>query len=351
MLDAKELENVATQALFESFLNPDVLSEMPLSPEIKSEISSYHADIASQPLVTLGTLDDPALTNRVASWVSVLHFERNLGNALDAMAACEAILTQLLNVQVLYSQLQDSPAVDEQKQLVELLKDTFVRKRLELFEYTKAAKIGLRVCCGFPYSDLEPDPDLTSNKRTLLIISDLTRTFLRQDSETVIPLSLKHAQGSSGQYLSNWKTDLTAARNDGDPMETDLLRINLGDVPDFSDQDTYRRRVLGVGISVVDKRSLAATSGARPHRDRWNMALRDASGGVRISPTYSETLPEIPLNGASGYEIVWSRMEKVVNFSPDRTWEIKVPSRSLLGNAKTEIEDVVLHFHVAEQRA
>ncbi|MDC0660906.1 hypothetical protein N6L27_23115 [Leisingera sp. SS27] len=351
MIDAIELENVATQALFESFSNPELLVDLPISSEVKSEISSYHADLSSQPVIILGRLDDPALTHRVVSWISVLHFERNLGNALDAMTACEAALAQLLNVQVMYSQLQDGLALSEQKQLVELLKDTFIRKRLELFEYTKAVKIGLSVCAGYTFPNLEPDLNLPSSKKTLLSISDWTRTFLRQDTETVIPVSAKHAQNSLGQHVSNWKTDLVAPRENADPLQTDLLELNLNQMPEFMNQENFRRRILGVGISVIDKSSLAAPSNAeRPHRDRWNMVLRDVSGGVKISPTHFETLPDIPFNGAGGYEIVWSRTEKIINFSPDRKWEIKVPSRSLLGKGKDEIQDIIVHFHVAEQR-
>ena len=266
------------------------------------ELSAYEASISSAAM--------PA-------WISPLHFERNLNNAIDALEAVEAILGEIralgltrINLNFIAAQLnvaqttdsdqsdpQDLPAEAPQshRDLSDSLQlDAYeqnirvrlIKRAFDLVEYTKAAKLGAQLLFQIEPEATDPVDSFQGVNRireSLRSLLEEYRSISNRDRESTFAISLKHAKDAVGKYLvTKWAEAQTEDRKANLGLTEGTLEFDLSQYPPLAGLQNLR--CVRIGVQIVDKVScFAPTVGAESQQHNyWQATLSDSSGGIKL---------------------------------------------------------------------
>jgi len=322
-------------------------------------------------------------------WIQPLHFERNLNLALDALKNCEHLIGEmrsldlaLINENYIRSQLQSGGDgnIASHNEIVKRLNLEdyrenialrFSKQYIDLIEFSKAARLGGQVLFNFDYTGFEVSTDLKGLSRIREFLNQLLdeyRIVQKDETETVIPISLKYAKNNANNLLCDkWEKD-GRPNGDNDPKTTTGLdhsdiRLNLKNYTPLAELDTPRIR--RVGFTVLDKNGgISGLSDGKTSFDQfrqlWDIQVSDESNGIRLGQ--SATSPKMQLQkmvcrnveGTRDLKnVAWVQNKDILNVDPRRSLKVSVKEKShnFLNSRALEIYDIIMYLHVAHFNA
>ncbi|MCG8342039.1 MAG: hypothetical protein MI684_04290 [Chlorobiales bacterium] len=316
-------------------------------------------------------------------WIQPLQFEKNLNAALDAVDACDALMVEIRNYRLakvqhnfisgmLRSLDDDQSALKEHLRILsdeisnleyfDNLATRLGNRLIELVEYTKAVKLGGRILFGFDESSMEYSggfKGVAKIRESLRNILFEYRKIASLDQEVVVPISLKQAKNSAGNYLVKSWSDNPTERSRNVDLTKRELEIDLSLYSDISNLSFQRIR--RIGVQVIDKESGMVpkpdeATVSTLHPNFWSITVQDDSDGVRLGSSATadkfKFKPVVLKNVAgsrSSLAISWSKLNSLTNVNANRRWKVKIGDTSNIEKSASDIHDIVLHFHLAYQ--
>lgn len=356
--------------------------ETPLLRGTSKEVIDCMKSNSSKPAyeVELDSFETNITSKTIVDWIAPLQFERNLNEALDALEAADALLREernrvLIEMQQNYikAMLSSETMSSELSKHNDLISDLemeqysnsinlrFAKKVIDLIEYTKAAKLGAKVLYGVNEPEFEyqgNEVGINKIRESLRSLLEISRNLDTQSQEIIVPVSLKSAKNTAGNYLiEKWDTD-PENRHTNVSLKDNTLEFDLAQFESI--KSLKFQRIRRIGIQILDKYSntLQKSDGALlNNRDNyWNVVMTDADDGLSLgtsalSPKHKIKPIKFSDVAASRKltDINWSRYSSIVNFNANRKWKIDVSEKSHHGISSEDILDIVVHFHIAFQ--
>lgn len=364
------VKNVRTNSNYNTFENIPI--------EIKKEIESYQKNRTMQ--IDLDGHEAEITGRNLVDWINPLHIERNLSNAIDALEDVERLHKEERDIIVMKTQLHltrrlidksgagsneevtKHDALANDLKLEGLALNISVRKTkrlLDLYEYSKAVKLGAKVLHGVEINDIdEPGQQIqgvTKIRTSLRAVIEAYRKISMNENEMVIPISLKHSKNDAENWLVPWNEP----RHDQSSLAQESIEFDLSLFPKI--QELQYQRILRVGFQVLDKtsyRTIAGgpgnTVGISQFPNFWDITFSDKSDGYKLGASASASkhvikplkLYDVLGGNSPSSNIIWATNSSIINVNANRRWELKI-KKSHVNTPISDIYDIIVYFHIA----